>query len=215
MWDFSEAECRTDVNGLPLFLMISSQEMRALETQSGIPRAVLMENAGRGIYNEIKERLDLKDKKILVVCYHGNNGGDGFVAARHLCEEAEVNILFIGDESKLRKEALANFKKIEHNERIQFLTDDEVDFDAYDIIIDAILGIGIRGRLNRTISAVIDDINKSKAFKVAVDVPTGLDPDTGDIVDKLVNADLIVTFHDLKKGLEKLQEKTVVVDVGI
>lgn len=204
-----------DVNGIPLFLMISSQEMRALETESDIPRAILMENAGRGIYSAIKEKLDLKDKRILVVCYHGNNGGDGFVAARHLCDEAEVNILFIGDESKLKKEALANFKKIEHNEKIQFLTDDEVDFEDYDIVIDAILGIGIQGRLNRTISAVIDDINKSKAFRVAVDVPTGLDPDTGDIVDKFVDADLIVTFHDLKKGLEKMQDKTVVVDIGL
>ena len=110
---------------------------------------------------------------------------------------------------------MANFKKIERNEKVQFLTDDEVDFDEYDIIIDAILGIGIQGRLNRTISAIIDDINNSKAFKVAVDIPTGLDPDTGDIVDKFVNADLIITLHDLKKGLEKLQDKTVVVDIGL
>ncbi|MBI2660471.1 bifunctional ADP-dependent NAD(P)H-hydrate dehydratase/NAD(P)H-hydrate epimerase, partial [Candidatus Woesearchaeota archaeon] len=65
--------------------MISSQEMRALEKENDIPRAILMENAGKGIYNSIKENFDLKDKKILVVCYHGNNGGDGFVAARHLC----------------------------------------------------------------------------------------------------------------------------------
>lgn len=195
--------------------MISSQEMRALESQSDIPRAILMENAGKGIYNKIKERLELKDKKILVVCYHGNNGGDGFVAARHLCDEAEVDILFIGDESRLKKEALSNFKKAEHNEKVQFLTDEEADFDEYDIIIDAILGIGIKGRLNRTISAVIDDINKSRAFKVAVDIPTGLDPDTGDAADKFVDAGLIITFHDLKKGLEKFKEKTVVVDIGL
>jgi NAD(P)H-hydrate epimerase len=195
--------------------MISSQEMRALESQSDIPRAILMENAGKGIYNSIKKRFDLKDKKILVVCYHGNNGGDGLVAARYLCNEAEVDILFIGDESRLKKEALSNFKKAEHNEKVQFLTDEEVDFDEYDIIIDAILGIGIKGRLNRTISAVIEDINKSRAFKVAVDIPTGLDPDTGDIIDKFVNADLIVTFHDLKNGLEKLQDKVVVADIGL
>ena len=195
--------------------MISSQEMRALETQSDIPRAILMENAGRGIYNAVKERLDLKDKKILVVCYHGNNGWDGFVAARHLCDEAETDILFIGDESKMKKEALANFKKVEHNEKVQFLTDEEVDFDGYDIIIDAILGIGIQGRFNKEISAIVDDINNSKAYKVAVDIPTGLDPDTGAVMDKCVNADLIVTFHDIKKGLEKLQDKTVVADIGL
>ena len=195
--------------------MILSQDMKILEAKSSIPRSVLMENAGRAVYQVIKQRLDLKDKKILVVCYHGNNGGDGFVAARHLSDEAETDILFIGDESKLKKEALSNFKKIEHNEKIQFLVDDEVDFDAYDIIVDAILGIGIQGNLNWEISAVIDDINNSKAYKISVDIPTGLDPDTGAVVDKSVNADLIVTFHDIKKGLEKLQDKTVVADIGL
>jgi adenylate kinase family enzyme len=85
-----------------------------------------------------------------------------------------------------------------------------VDFDAYDIIIDAILGIGIQGMLRNEISAIIDDINNSKAYKVSVDIPTGLDPDTGIVVDKCVNADLIVTFHDMKKGLEKLKDKECV-----
>ena len=195
--------------------MISSQEMRILEAKSSIPRAMLMENAGKAVYQVIKQRFDLKDKKILVVCYHGNNGGDGFVAARHLCDEAETDILFIGDESKLKKEAMVNFKKIERKEKIQFLVDDEVDFEEYDIIVDAILGIGIKGMLNNDISAIIDDINNSKAYKVSVDIPTGLDPDTGIIVDKCINADLIVTFHDIKKGLEKLEDKTIVADIGL
>ena len=195
--------------------MISSQDMRILEAESGIPRAVLMENAGKAVYHSIRQKIVLNDKKILVVCHHGNNGGDGFVAARHLCDEAETDVLFIGDESRLKKEALANFKRIEHNEKIQFLADDNVNFDEYDVIVDAILGIGIKGRLNREISAIIDDINNSKAYKVSVDIPTGLEPDTGIVIDKSVNADLIVTFHDLKKGLEKLQDKTVVADIGL
>ena len=195
--------------------MISSNEMKVLEAKSNIPRLGLMENAGKSVYQAIKQRLDLKDKKILVVCYHGNNGGDGFLCARYLCDEAETAVLFIGDERKLKKEAMINFKKIERNEKIQFLMEDEVDFDAYDIIIDAVLGVGIHGRLNSGISAIIDDINNSKAYKVSVDIPTGLDPDTGIVADKCVNADLIVTFHDLKKGLEKFQDKVVVMDIGL
>lgn len=189
--------------------------MRILEAKSGMPRSTLMENAGKAVYQAIKERFDLKDKRILVVCYHGNNGGDGFVAARYLCEEAETDILFIGDEGKMKKEALSSFKKVEHNERIQLLTADEVDFGAYDIIVDAILGTGIQGRLNNEISAIIEDINNSRAYKISVDIPTGLDPDTGAIAEKCVNADLIITFHDLKKGLEKLQDKVVVADIGL
>ena len=195
--------------------MISSQEMRILETTSNIPRINLMENAGKAVYQILKQRIDLKDKKILVICYHGNNGGDGFVAARYLSGEAESDVLFIGDESKMKKEALMNFKKIEHNDRIQMLADDEVDFDDYDIIIDAILGIGIKGRLNREISAIIDDVNNSSAYKVSVDIPTGIDPDTGEMVDKCINADLIVTFHDLKEGLRKFEDKVVVADIGL
>ncbi len=127
--------------------MITTQEMRRLENSCGIPRLALMENAGRGIYNTIKERFpELKDKKILIVSYHGNNGGDGFVAARYLFEEAETDVLFIGDESKFKEEAKVNFRRIEKNEMIQVLIDYEgVDFDDYDIIIDAILGTGFLG----------------------------------------------------------------------
>ena len=195
--------------------MISSQEMRILEAKSAIPRISLMENAGRAVYQILKQKMDLKDKKILVVCYHGNNGGDGFVSARYLSDEAETDLLFIGDENKMKKEAKINFKKIEHNDRIQMLSDDEVDFGEYDVIIDAILGIGIKGRLNHEISAIIDDVNNSKAYRVSIDIPTGLDPDTGEIFEKCVNADLIVTFHDAKKGLEKFQDKVVVADIGL
>src|SRR3989344_2145886 len=196
-------------------MMISSQEMKELEEKSNIPRSVLMENAGKAVYKAIKERSEIKDKKILAVCYHGNNGGDGFVAARYLCDEAETDILLIGDESRMKKEALANFKKLEYNGKVQFVTDEDVDFNDYDLIIDAILGIGIKGRLNREISAIIDDINNSKAFKVSIDMPTGIDPDTGDIVDKCINADLIVTFHDMKKGIENFEDIVVVADIGL
>ena len=196
-------------------MMISSQEMRILEAKSSIPMLSLMENAGRAVYQTIKHRFELKDKKILIVCYHGNNGGDGFVAARYLSDEAETDVLFIGDENKLKKEALNNFKKIERNEKIQFPVEDEVDFNEYDIIVDAILGIGVQGRLKNEISSIINDINNSKAYVVSVDVPTGMDPDSGAVTDKCVDADLIVTFHDLKKGLEKFQGKTVVADIGL
>jgi len=189
--------------------------MRVLEAESEIPRSALMENAGKAVYQILKQRMDLKDKKILVICYHGNNGGDGMVAARYLSDEAETDLLFIGDENKMKKEALANFKKIEHNGRIQMLSDEEVNFDEYDIIVDAILGIGIKGRLNREISAIIDDVNNSKAYKVSVDIPTGIDPDTGDIIDKCINADLIVTFHDMKKGIENFEDIVVVADIGL
>ncbi len=197
--------------------MISTEDIKQLEDSCRIPKVTLMENAGRGIYNTIKEKFpDLKEKRILIVAYHGNNGGDGFVAARLLCEEAETDILFIGDESKFKEEAAINFKRIENNERIQILIEPEqIDFDDYDIIIDAMLGTGAIGELKEPISSIIDLINDSKAYKIAVDIPTGIDPDTGEIAEKAVNADLIITFHDIKRGLEKFKDKTVIVDIGI
>ena len=197
--------------------MITTQEMRRLEDNCGVSKLALMENAGRGIYNVVKEKFpDLKGKKILIVAYHGNNGGDGFVAARHLFKETETDVLFIGDEDRFKKEARVNFKRIEKNEMLQVLVDHEdVDFGDYDIIIDAILGTGVSGELKEPIKQVIELINNSKAYKIAVDVPTGLNPDTGEIADDMVNADLIITFHDIKRGLEKFKDKTIIVDIGI
>jgi NAD(P)H-hydrate epimerase len=96
--------------------MITTKEMRDLEDNCGISKLTLMENAGRGIYTVLKEKFsNFKDKKILIVAYHGNNGGDGFVAARYLCNEPGVDILFIGDEDKLKEEAKINYKRIENN----------------------------------------------------------------------------------------------------
>lgn len=197
--------------------MITAEEMKILENACGIPKITLMENAGRGIYTTIKQRFpDLKGKKILIVAYHGNNGGDGFVAARYLCGEAETDILFIGDEEKLKQEAEANFRKIEFNERIQLFSDpDQTDFDGYDIIVDAMLGIGALGELKEPIRSTVDLINDSKAFKIAVDIPTGLNPDTGEIIDRSINADLVITFHDIKQGLAKFKDKVAVVDIGM
>src|SRR3989338_10539876 len=125
--------------------MITAAEMLDLETESGIPIIRLMENAGKAFASALKEKIDVKNRKILIIAYHGNNGGDGFVAARNLCDDAEVNALFVGDESKLKEGALINFKKIEKNEKIQMLNLEAVDFSDYDVIVDAILGTGIRG----------------------------------------------------------------------
>lgn len=195
--------------------MITTQEMKELENNCGIPKLTLMENAGRRIYQILKEKTNLRNKKILIVCYHGNNGGDGFVAARYLCKESDVSVLFVGDESRFKEEAEANYKRIIKNELIQFAHVENVDFDDFDIIIDAILGTGVIGELKEPIAAIIEHINNSKAFKVSVDVPTGIDPDTGVIIDKVINADLIISFHDIKQGLEDLKDKVVIADIGI
>lgn len=194
--------------------MISVEEMKQLEESCGIPRLILMENAGKGIAEALKKR-EIKDKKILIVAYHGNNAGDGFVAARHLCENAEVDVLFVGDEKKLKGETLANFKKIENNQRLQILDLEAVDFSDYDIIVDAIFGTGADGEIRDPLATLIRNLGKAKAFKVSIDVPTGVHPDTGEKANEFFEPDLLITMHDIKRGLLNYKDKTVVVDIGI
>jgi len=189
--------------------------MRALEDNCGIPKVDLMENAGKAIFEVLKKKFDLKDKNILIVAYHGNNGGDGFVAAKYLCSDAEVDVLFIGDEEKLKEESKINFKRIKNNKSIQILTLEAVDFSDYDVIIDSIFGTGIEGEIRDPLATLISNLSKSKAYKVSVDVPSGINPDTGEKANVHFEPDLIITMHDIKQGLESYKDKTVVADIGI
>ena len=195
--------------------MITAQQMRELESASGVSSLHLMEYAGKAFVTGLKESRDIKSKKVLVACYHGKNGGDGFVIADLLSSEAEVDILFIGDEEKMSKETAHFFHEVNNNPSVQFVTLDTVDFDEYDVIIDAILGINIHNYLKPEISATIKLINEAKGFKAAVDIPTGYNPDTGAVVGEGVNADIIITFHDMKPGLEQFKEKVKVVTIGL
>ena len=199
--------------------MITSTAMAALEKESeaqGITKRSLMEHAGAGIYKVLKDRFSLKGKRVLVVSYHGNNGGDGFVAARYLSKECAVDVLFLGDEEKFKPEAREYFEKIIDKPGI-FVVNDyaEMDFGQYDIIIDAIFGTGIKGVLSSQLIEVIHLINSTDAFKVSIDIPSGMDPDTGKVNGVAVEPNLIICMHDLKKGLAALKEKTVIVDIGI
>ncbi len=189
--------------------------MKQLEDNCGIPKIALMQNAGRAIYNSLKEKFDIKNKNILVVAYHGNNGGDGFVTASYLCDEAEVDVLFVGDESKLKEEASINYKKIESNDKLQILSVENVDFSDYDIIIDAIFGIGVKGNIRDPLAALIKNLNKTKAIKVSIDVPSGINPDTGEKSNVFFEPDLLITMHDIKSGLLGYKDKTIIVDIGI
>ena len=195
--------------------MITSSEMRELEASSGMSLLALMDKAGKAVYDALKQKFELKGKKILVVCYHGNNGGDGFVAARYLCDEAEVNVLFVGDETKLKEEAKVNFKKIGNNEKIQMLVLEAVDFSDYDIIIDSLFGTGIKDEIKDPLATLIKNLNKSNTYKVSMDIPSGINPDTGEKANVFFEPDLIIALHDIKKGLESYKDKTIIVDIGL
>src|SRR3989338_9760502 len=115
----------------------------------------------------------------------------------------------------MKKETLANFKKVENNEKIQVLNLEAVDFSDYDMIIDAIFGTGIKGSIKDPLATLISNLSKSKSYKVSIDIPSGINPDTGEKANAFFEPDLIITMHDIKKGLESYKDKTVVADIGI
>ncbi|MFC1742023.1 NAD(P)H-hydrate epimerase [Nanoarchaeota archaeon] len=197
--------------------MITTAEMRRLEDkaeQQGTSRLILMERAGKSIAEAIQNRFKDKNTKILFICYHGNNGGDGFCAARYLMEaDYNAKVFFIGKETKLKDEARTN-----HDMLMSINPDIFVkgfDIHTYDVIVDCILGTGTKGQLKENIATTVAAINESEAFKISIDVPTGINPDTGEESNVYVKADLTITMHDIKQGLKERKEKILILDLGL
>jgi NAD(P)H-hydrate epimerase len=185
----------------------------------GMRRFLMMENAGHGVADFIAARFRgrLKNRKIVAVCGTGNNGGDGFVASRHLAGHgARITIVLLGSPSDIKsEEAKLNWSIVEKMGSIEILfgeiVSDEVRrvISNADVILDSIFGTGIRGQIREPYSSAIDAINSTRrAYVLAVDVPSGLDPNTGKPHDKCIKADATVTFHRLKSGLGRGKKYT-------
>ena len=176
----------------------------------GMRRFLMMENAGHGVADFLVRRFrNLKGKKIVAICGTGNNGGDGFVASRHLVGYgAKVIVILLGSPSNLKsEEARLNWSVIEKMDSIELIFGKELTSEIKsriantDIILDGIFGTGIKDEIRQPYASAIDAINKSKAYVLAVDVPSGFDPNTGQIHKKCIMADATITFHRLKVGL--------------
>jgi len=206
---------------------LTSREMRALEINAeyfGISRLQMMENAGRNIANEVASRFKPNKAKIAVFCGLGGNGGDGFVAARHLaCLGFKVEVILAGKSVDIRdEETKKNWLALQPLKGIivlQEVYDSSLVPDVKaDVVVDALLGIGLKGALRPPILELVKKINKMKAFCVSVDIPTGLDSDLGEVLGDAVKADLTVTFHKTKTGLLRAKEhvgELVTKDVGV
>ncbi|WP_445474351.1 NAD(P)H-hydrate dehydratase [Methanococcoides methylutens] len=209
---------------------ITSSRMRAIDANCeylGLKGLQLMENAGAAIAREVKDRIG--SGKVLFIAGRGNNGGDAFVAARHLTSEPDIKvyIALAGQASRIRTDdARHNFSILKHCniEGILEITDaSQLKKTGWmadaDIIVDALLGTGISGKLREPESTMIDLINDSGKAVIAVDVPSGFDPDGGDI-DKAVIADITLTFHEMKTGLttpfaREYTSEVKVVNIGV
>lgn len=177
----------------------------------GVSRLLLMENAGHNVALEVASRFK-PGKSVAVFCGLGGNGGDGFVAARHLsCMGFKARIILAGKAREISDKAA-----LENWHALQFLSDTIPVEEVYDstlvpkttadIVIDALLGTGAKGSLRPPILQLVERINEMDAFRIAVDVPTGIDAETGTVSDEAVKANLTITFHRSKKGLGKAKK---------
>ena len=191
---------------------MSRDEVRAFDAwaikQLGIPGAALMENAGRNCAEIIIQKLSGKpNAKICIFCGAGNNGGDGFVIARHLLNKNKsVVIVLCGDKDKFKGEAKVNFDIARRLgigiEELNFNYIESIRETAgkADLIVDAIFGTGLSGELKEEYKRLIEAINGLNKPVLAVDIPSGLDCDTGKPLGAAIRAKWTVTLVDIKKG---------------
>ena len=202
--------------------MITADRMAAVDANAaalGIPRKQLMESSGNAIARVVRAEAE-PGSHIVLVCGRGNNGGDAFVAARFLGEYA-VETVLLGTPAAIGTDiARENWAALQAAELPTTTVTDTshlagVDFEAADLIVDAMLGTGVTGALREPEATTARQLNATDTPIVSVDVPSGVDADTGDAEGVAVDADLVVTFHDSKPGLQSLDTTVTVADIGI
>ncbi len=199
--------------------MLSGKEIKVLDKNAefyNVPTIELMENAGKGIANFIIKELRPKSKEIIIFCGIGNNGGDGFVAARYLADIVNVTIFLIGKENEIRTPiSKENFQKLKKTNVEIFDLESIQNLDKLllkkEIIIDSMLGIGLSGTLREPYFSIVKKIGSLKGkIIISVDVPTGLGTNT------TIKPDYTITFHDIKTGMNKQNSGNMkIVDIGI
>lgn len=187
--------------------VLTSEEMRRLDEHAirvlGIPEPVLMENAGRAVAEEVLAMSAAVGRRWLVLAGKGNNGGDGLVAARHLQEAGlELTVVYAADRRSLAGSAALQ-RDIAERLGIRCLQygADEIPWREADGVIDALLGTGTSGAPRGAYAQLIEEANRSGKPIVAVDVPSGLNADTGQAYDPCIRAAKTVALAFKKRGL--------------
>ncbi len=202
---------------------ITVEQMMRIEENGhamGFHKRFMMENAGAAAVRRLVEAMgDVASRRVLVIAGTGNNGGDGMVMARHLAGlGARVGLALLGDASSLRTEETRwNWDILSRVPSVEIIGD-YAGFEDAEIVIDAILGTGVSGSPREPHASAISFVNASSAFTLSVDVPSGLDATTGKAATECVRADMTVTFHRAKSGMEGRADvcgKTFVERIGI
>lgn len=193
-------------------------DRRAVE-EIGVPSICLMENAGRQVADVACNMAP--SGRVLVVCGTGNNGGDGFVAARHLfLRGVEVEAVLLGSEEKLTPDARINYNAAIGSGVTVTIVETLPEKSRFSLVVDALLGTGISGDVRGPYVSAINAINDSALPVLSVDIPSGLDCNTGKILGVCVRAERTVTFILPKVGFTKASGPDMcgtvtVADIGI
>ncbi|MBO3841179.1 MAG: NAD(P)H-hydrate dehydratase [Candidatus Brockarchaeota archaeon] len=209
--------------------VVTSDYMAILEENAealGFSRGCMMENAGSATARFIASKTNVKGKRFLILCGTGNNGGDGFVVARHLRNMgAHITVVLVGRPQDIRSiEARINWNLISHMDDVEkIIVSDSSEtgivkklLEVCDYVVDSMLGTGFRGVLKEPFASIVRELNSSNRIVFAVDVPTGLGSES--IRESLiVKASYTVTFHKVKDFLQKSQYagEIATVDIGI
>lgn len=192
--------------------VVTAGEMERLEQKTmeklGLTGLLLMENAGSGIVKILEAEFgDLRDKRVHILAGGGNNGGDGLVVARHLlAKKARPKVYLLGDKEKLTPENRTNLSVLEKlNGDITTITEQgltklKFSLGLADVVVDAVLGTGLKGPLRGNLAVVADLVNEVNRPVVAVDVPTGVNSTTGAVENTAIRADLTIGLGALKTG---------------
>ncbi|MFB6117836.1 NAD(P)H-hydrate dehydratase [Halosegnis sp.] len=199
--------------------MIQSDEMAVVDANSealGVPRKQLMESSGNAVARAVRDRT-APGESVAFVCGRGNNGGDAMVAARFLSDR-KVTVHLLGRPATISTDiARENWAALEAAELDARVVRDSAEFaiDSPALVVDAMLGTGVTGRLREPEATIARRLNEAAVPVLSVDVPSGIDADTGEAAGPAVEADAVVTFHDMKPGLEALDVTVTVADIGI
>ena len=194
---------------------ITVDQMYQIENKGhdmGFLKKFMMENAGSTSVRRLVDKLgNVESKNILIFVGLGNNGGDGLVMARHLAGYgAKVSVMLLGTPDKIKtEESNWNWSILQKMPSVKLMSGNSFDFDFKpDVIIDGIFGTGISGEIREPYASAINYINQTDCYKFAVDVPSGLNPQTGATANIFTKCDMTVTFHKMKQGIPKRKDLT-------
>jgi len=212
---------------------LSREEVRGIDRRAadecGMPTLILMENAGRGAAAWLRDRLATSADRVVIACGPGNNGGDGGVVARHLdAWGIPVRVVWFAEPGRLRGDAAAQWTIVEKSGIQQSAWDDSVAdasprldalFAGADWVVDALLGTGLTRPVEGTLRNVIEAINRSGKPVLALDLPSGLDADSGQPLGNAVRATATATFVAPKLGFGSPEARNytgevVIIEIG-